>query len=82
MYAFIYHWYIEDEINRDGEKTISIRAYGLLQNHETVILHIQNLQPWMYIEILKNNKTCTEWTKIRKIFKNKLLDRCKISFSS
>lgn len=77
MYAFIYHWYLNDEINKEGEKVMVIRAYGLLPNGDTVILHIQSFQPWMYIEVKKNGHTLVDWTKIRSIIKNKLMDRCK-----
>jgi hypothetical protein len=77
MKSFIYHWYINDEINKDGEKELVIRAYGIKENHETVLLHIKNFCPWLYLEISKDEKTSTDWIHCKSFIKNKLVERCK-----
>ena len=77
MYIFIYHWFVQDELNKEGEKELMIRAYGINQKQETVLLHIKNFKPWMYIEMSKNENTSSEWVSCKSFIKNKIQERCK-----
>lgn len=77
MLSFIYHWHVNDELNQDGEKELMIRAYGINQNQESILLHIKNFNPWIYLEMSQNGKTSKDWTDIKLFIKNKLVERCK-----
>ena len=77
MIGFIYHWYVDDEFNKDGEKELAIRAYGITKDQKTIILHIKNFQPWIYLEIKKDGETSNDWDQIKNLLKNKIRDRCK-----
>jgi DNA polymerase elongation subunit (family B) len=78
MKAFIYYWFIEDEENENNQKELKIRAYGLSENSETVIIHINNFNPWLYLEILDNNETSETWINIKTLLKNKIQERSKL----
>ena len=77
MRAFIYHWFVDDEFNKEGEKELVIRAYGITPEQETVVLHIKDFRPWFFLELTKNQQTCCDWTPIRNMVESKLSDRCK-----
>ena len=77
MISFIYHWYVDDEFNKEGEKELAIRAYGITKDQKTIILHIKNFQPWIYLEIKKDGDTSNDWDQIKSLLKNKIRDRCK-----
>ena len=77
MLVFIYHWFVDDEFNRESEKELAIRAYGINEKHETILLHIKNFQPWIYLEMKRDDKTCDDWLQSKVFIKNKITDRCK-----
>lgn len=77
MIVFIYHWFVSDEINKEGEKELMIRAYGINEQQETVLLHVKNFKPWMFLEIGKKNETSSDWVECKSFIKNKLVERCK-----
>jgi DNA polymerase elongation subunit (family B) len=77
MLAFIYHWYVNDELNNDGEKELCMRAYGIDEKNRTMLLHIKNFNPWIYVEVQKDNKTSKDWINFKSLIKNKIVERCK-----
>ena len=66
MRVFLYHWSIQDE-----EEEMTIRAYGIHENGETVCIHIRNFRPWMCVEVRTD---LTDWTRHKTILKNKILE--------
>ncbi|NDE16496.1 hypothetical protein EBZ80_16345 [bacterium] len=71
MHVFLYHWFAEDEPNQDGEKELAIRAYGLTEDGRTVLIHVRNFRPWMYLEI-----TPPTWTSSLSMLQDRLKERC------
>jgi DNA polymerase elongation subunit (family B) len=76
--GFIYHWFVDDEAGVEGEKELMIRAYAITPQQETVVLHIRNFQPWLYLEIKKDGKTSEDWVDAKTFIKSKIVERCKL----
>jgi DNA polymerase elongation subunit (family B) len=78
MQGFIYHWFVDDECGVDGEKELMIRAYVITPQQETVVLHIRNFQPWLYLEMKENGNTSENWANSKTFLKSKITERCKL----
>lgn len=77
MIGFIYHWYVDDEFNKEGEKELVIRAYAITKDQKTIILHIKYFQPWIYLEFKSGGETSNDWDQLKSPIKNKIVERCK-----
>lgn len=77
--GFIYHWFVDDETDREGGKELMIRAYVITPEQETLVLHIRNFQPWLYLEIKEvDGKTSEDWVTCKSWLKSKIIERCKL----
>lgn len=71
MKVFVYEWHVEDE-EEENETSLKIRAYGVTEHGTTVCFHIQQFNPWFFIEF--SNPTIHDWTPFKTYAKNKICD--------
>jgi hypothetical protein len=82
MKLFIYHWFIEDEEDEEQNESLKIRVYGINERQETVLLHLNNFQQWLYIEAkIQTYKgeyeslTQQQWNQFKSVIKQKMIDK-------
>jgi len=75
MHSFIYYWHIEDELDDQCLPQLIMRAYGMNEKGENMILHIKNFTPWIYLEIKEYSQTSERWIQIKTGIKNKIIEK-------
>lgn len=67
MKAFVYQWAIHEEVDERNEATsMIIHGYGLDEKNRNVCLCVENVFPWLSIE-LKNNTTMLSQTDMMQL---------------